>query len=223
MLLNLESSALFLHLKADNHVEIHILSGSFLIVLTAYIVLRVIRILHIFASVMPVRIVYAERNELLIHILLDEVATLKVHHRTSIASLVNDKERRNTCVLSHLSVISTESRSNMHDTSTVLCSNIVTRDYAESISLLDDNPIVFKSARLNPWHQLLIVNAYEVSTFTLPNDFHRDFIALFILCTLEVSAHSALSYDIDSLLISVRIIAFKGNIINLRTNAKRGV
>ena len=60
---------------------------------------------------------------------------------------------RNTCESRNLRIISTECRSDMHDTCTVLCSHIVARNDAESAF-----------ARIEPWDELLVADANEVCT-----------------------------------------------------------
>ena len=105
----------------------------------------------------------------------------------------------------------------MNDTSTILCGYVVTRDNAESLALLHYDLVILKSTWLNPRHELLIVNAHEISTFTLPENLYWQLIAFLVLLWLEVSRKTTLCKYIDSLLVCVRIVALNCNIVNLRT------
>ena len=216
MLLYLECTTLFLHLDAEKYVEVHLLSSCLLVITTIHVELRIVSVLHVLTLMLSiVLLVDAQLIELLVHILRHEVLTGKVNHRTSITSLIHDEEARNTSILGNLGVISTKGGSNVYDTSTILCGNVVTRDYTESIILLNNGLAVLYCTRLHPGHQLLVLDTYEVRTLTLPNDFK--FSALFCL---EVRRQEILSYYIYGLLIGVGILTLNSHIVNLRTYAK---
>ena len=215
VLLNLEGTALFLHLQAEYHIQVHILGGSLLIVLAVNIVLRIVGILYIIAAMLPIRLIHTGSYKVLVHILLQEVLTLEVNHRTGIAGLVNHEQGGDTGILGNLGVIGTEGRCDMNDTRTVLGSHIVTGDYTEGVGTLVHYLVTLQCAGLNPGHQLLIVQTCQVSTLSAPQDFQ-----LLALLSLEVSAQTTLSQDIYSLFAAIGIAALNGHIVNLGSDAE---
>ena len=120
----------------------------------------------------------------------DEIElTLEVNHWAGLTLLINKVESRDIGILSHLGIIGTECRSDVHDTSTVIGSNVVAEDYAESLAihlyeliatilrsehLLRMSCCIFCNeswceeinllAWLYPWKELLVVQAFEVCT-----------------------------------------------------------
>ena len=120
----------------------------------------------------------------------DEIElTLEVNHRAGLALLINKAERRDVGILGYLGVISTECRSDMNDTGTVIGSNIVAEDDAESLAVHLNKLIatilrskyllrmsssifcnelrrkgIYLLAWLYPWQELLVVHAFEVGT-----------------------------------------------------------
>ena len=63
------------------------------------------------------------------------VFTLKVYHRTSFTFLIYKEQTWDVGILSHLGIVGTKGWSDMYDTSTILSSNVVAWDYAESLAL----------------------------------------------------------------------------------------
>ena len=92
VLLNLEGGAFFFHLQAQHHIEIHILVGSLLVILTPLIVFGVVSILDEVATMFPITFIDTETHELFVHVVLHEILTREVHHRTGVAGLVDDEE-----------------------------------------------------------------------------------------------------------------------------------
>ena len=136
VLLCAESLALLLQLHAEHHVEVLSLVGSRLIPNAVGVELRVVSVLNIVACMMSIKIlVNASVKEIVVEFLDSVELTLKVYHRACLALFINKVESRDVCILSHLGIVSTECRSDMHDTRTVVCSNIVAEDYAESLAL----------------------------------------------------------------------------------------
>ena len=88
VLLNLESHTLLLHLDAEDDVEVHLLLGGLLVVLAILVEAWVIGILHVVTAVLPVALIDAGSQELLIDVFLDEILTREVHHGTSVTGLV---------------------------------------------------------------------------------------------------------------------------------------
>ena len=103
----------------------------------------------------------------------------------------------------------------MYNTCTVLGSYIVARDNTEGICALVNHLVTLQGTRFHPRHQLLIVQAYQISTLTTPQNLYL----LAFLC-LEVSAQAALSQDIDSLFTAIGISTLYSYIVNLRTNTE---
>ena len=172
VLLYLECTTLFLHLYAEKYIEVHLLSSCLLVITTIHVELRIVSVLHVLTLMLSiVLLVDAQLIELLIHILGHEVLTSKVNHRTSITSLIHDEEARNTSILGYLGIICTKGGSNVYNTSTILGSNVITRDYTESIILLNNRLAILYCTRLHPRHQLLVPNTNQVGTLTLPKDF----------------------------------------------------
>ena len=177
MLLYLECLALFLHLYAEQHIEVHVLGGSLLVV-SVYIILRIVSVLNVLTLVLGIGIlVNAEVIELGIHVLGHEVLASKVYHGTCIACLVDDEKAGDASILCHLGIVGTKGGCDVYDTSTILGGHIVTGDYAESIILLHNRFTAFYSARLHPRHELLILDANQFRALALPEDFQ--FLALF--------------------------------------------
>ena len=57
--------------------------------------------------------------------------TGKVHHRTRFATLVYHEQRWNASSASHESIVGTKRRSNVYNTSTIFCGNVVASDYSK--------------------------------------------------------------------------------------------
>ena len=136
VLLCAESLAILLQLHAEHHVEVFCLVRSSFVPNAVDVELRIVSILNVVASVMSIeRLVNASVQEVVVEILDSVELTLEVYHRACLALLINKVESRDVCILSHLGVVSTECRSDMYDTRTIVCSNIVAEDYAESLAL----------------------------------------------------------------------------------------
>ena len=98
-------------------------------------------------------------------------------------------------ILSHLGIVGTKSWSDVNDTSTILCCDIIARDYTESLALhlnelilailackyfigmsccillnIVGSILVELSRRLHPRHQLLIFKAYKLLTCITTHD-----------------------------------------------------
>ena len=126
----------------------------------------------------------------------DEIElTLQVNHWAGLTLLINKVEGWDVGILSHLGIIGTECRSNVHDTSTVIGSNIVAEDYTESLAIHLNELIatilrseyllrmsssifcneswskgIYLLAWLYPWQELLVVHAFEVGTLHVVDD-----------------------------------------------------
>ena len=138
VLLNLEGRSFVLHLDAHLHIQVHFLRSGLLVILATLIELRVVSILDEVATMMPITIVDASLHKVGIHIVLHEVFASEVNHRSCVASLIDDEEAGNACILRHLSIVCTKGGSNMDDTSTVFSSHVIARNNAECFCTLID-------------------------------------------------------------------------------------
>ena len=134
-------------------------------------------------------LVNASAYEVVIEVFDEIELTLEVNHWAGLTLLINKVERWDVGILSHLGIIGTECRSDVYDTCTVIGSNIVAEDYAESLAvhlyeliatilrsehLLRMSSCIFCNESwskginlltwLYPWQELLVVHAFEVCT-----------------------------------------------------------
>ena len=199
MLLNLIDRALLLHLQRKDNIQILSLAGSLLII-TVDIELRVVGILHVVACMVSISL-YVDTllQELRSEGIHYVVFTLQVNHRTGLTHLVDHKQRGDTGILSHLGVVGTKGRSDMHDTCTIIGSHIVSGNHAESLILHLDKTIIthgkdllgmILSGLLNelcgiliqtltglyPGHQLTVSHTDEVRTLILSHDAVRNYL-----------------------------------------------
>ena len=172
---------------------------------------------------LPITFVHTKTYELFVHVFLYEVLTREIHHRTSIASLVDDEERGDSSVFCHLGVISTKGRCDMHDTRTILGGHIITWNDTESFVFFYHHLIVLQCARLHPRHQLLVVQAHEVCALASPKDFDRLLVAFLVLLCCKICRQACLCQNVDGFLFGVWILAFDSHIVNLWTNTERSV
>ena len=219
VLFDAEGRALFFHLDAENNVEVHILAGGLFIVLAVHIVFGVVGVLHKLSLVTGISILdNARLVEIGIHILGQEIFAREVHHRTRVASFVNDEEAGNACIFGHLGVIGTKGRRNVYNTRTILGRYVVTGNHAEGFGRAFNDLAVHQFARLHPRHELGIAQTHEVRTLTAPENFK---LLTFFGC--EVGRQTTFSHDIQSLLGGVGVLPLHTHIVNLRANAEGGV
>ena len=136
MLLYLECFARLFHLHADSDVQVFSLCCSLLIILAIDIKLWCISVLNELSLMKSIScFVNTLFNKLVRKFLMQVILALQVNHWSCLAIARNHEQRWNTCCLSHLLVISTEGWSDMNDTCTVLCGNIIARNNAERLVL----------------------------------------------------------------------------------------
>ena len=124
---------------------------------------------------------------------------MEVDHWACLALLRNQVEGRDVRILCHLSIVSTEGRSNVYDTSTIFCCDVIAKDDTESLALhlhklvttiftgkhllwVSSCVIVHKLRRiiarlfnrLYPWHELLIVQTLKFCTHQTAYDTIRN-------------------------------------------------
>ena len=214
VLLDLESRTLLLHLDAEDDVKVHLLLGGLLVVLAILVEAWVIGILHVVTTVLPVALIDAGGQELLVNVFLDEVLTREIHHGTGVTGFVQDEERGYAGILGHLGIIGTEGRCNVYDTRTILGRDIVTRDDAESLGRLLYHHPILQRAGLHPGHELLVTDTAEVGTLAPPEYLKGLFLSFLILLSLEIGIHAGLSNEIDGLLAAIGVLALEGNVVN---------
>ena len=91
------------------------------------------------------------------------IFTRHINHRTLVAILVDQHQRRHAIGFCHTIVIGTERRSNMYDTCTIFCGDKVAGNHTESTF-----------TGVHPRSQLFIFHAVQFSTFPFGNDFERN-------------------------------------------------
>ena len=232
---------MFLYLEGDTslfqyHAKHNVKSlglGCRLVIVTAVnCKLWIVGILHISTCEFCIFFyIYTVVHKLLVQFIHCPELTGEVNHRTSLALLVHHKERRNTCSLGNECVIGTESRSDMHDTCTVLGSHIVTRDDTERICRSVYDIVAILGNRFYPWEQLSIVHAYKIGTLVLTHNAIRNNLVTCIVLLhrefgtgrVEVSRQQSLCKHNCYGLTSVAIVCLHCNVVNLWTNAERGV
>ena len=232
VLLNLECQTGLL----ENHTERNVKSLGFcrsLLVVTAVnSILWIVCILHISRSEFCILFnIYKICNEIIVKFIDCPELTGEVNHRTSLTLLVNHEKRRDARSLCHESIVGTECRSNMNDTCTVLSSNIVTGDNAESLGRCINDILTLFLHRFHPWEQLCIVHTYEVTTLVLGNHLVRNnlvtrlvlFERHFSTGRVEVRCQKRLCKHQCHRLSIVCIVCLHRNVVNLWTYAKRSV
>ena len=206
VLLALESLALLLQLVAEYDVQVFSLLRSLLVPDAIHIKLWVVGILHVVACVMNVcLLVDTSVHEVVIEVFDEIELTLEVNHWAGLALLINKVEGRDVGILSHLGIIGTECRSDVHDTSTVIGSNVVAEDYAESLAIhlyeliatilrsehllrMSSSIFCYESrceeinllAWLYPWQELLVVHAFEFCTLHVVDNAPRALLLLLV-------------------------------------------
>ena len=135
VLLNLESHALLFQLHADYHIQILVLLAGCFIPNATGIIFRRIRIFHIIARMMSIGCnIYTSLYEVGIQVVNAIIFSLQVDHRTRLALLVNQKQRRNMRVLSHFRVVGTKSWRNVHNARTIFCRHIIAQDNTKRLT-----------------------------------------------------------------------------------------
>ena len=166
VLLNLEHRAGLLHLHAEADVDVLGLQGFLLIIAVVRPeVSLVVSVLHELSCPYVVELgVDAGLHELLVQFVRQPVLTREIHHRTCLAVLRNQVQRRHTCSFSHTFVIRTEGRCDMYDTRTVLGGHIVAADDAESVCTAVGDKVLLLVVvnRLHPGEELLVTQSYQV-------------------------------------------------------------
>ena len=136
VLFGLESLTLLLQLVAEHHIKVFSLVRCSLVPYAVLIELWVVSVLYIVAGMVSVLLcIYTSLNKVVVKLVDKVELALKVNHRTSLTLLVYEVESRDICIFSYLCVIRTKCRSDVHDTSTIVCCNIVAKNYTESFAL----------------------------------------------------------------------------------------
>ena len=207
MLLDLEHLILSLQIHADGDIQGLVLIGQRV----------VIGILHITScELVPLLDIHVVLHEVGIKVLYDEVFTLQVHNRTLSPLLVNQHDRIDSCFLCHKGIVSTEVRSDMHDTGTIVGRDIITGNHLEGVT-----------HRFDGRHQLLILHADEVRTFVMTDDLPRDHLVTSLIgiqvtvltLFLEIGVQTCLCHHDGDRLCGIGVKGLHGNIVDLRTNA----
>ena len=181
----------------------------------------VISILHIFTFPRLISLhVHHLLNKIRIKVREEEETTGQINHRTYIAVLVNQMERRNVVLLRHPKVISTKCTSDMHNTSTILSGHIITGN---------DTKCTFSG--IDPRKKLLVVDTYKVKTIDLSHYFvWNQFVTLVVgikrkvfSLRIEQRPHEGISSNHSNRLAGIWIVGTDDVIKNLRSNSKSRV
>ncbi len=183
-----ESFSRLLHLHAETHIEILFLGSGGLVIFSILRETRIIGILHILSGMTSIFTrIYTFLNEFRREILYKIEFTLKIYHGTRLAASVYHEQRGDIRSFCHFGVISTECRSYMNDTGTIVCGDIISTNDTERTFCHLHKAVVadcenvtgislgkFRYVcraifiefldRLDPWHKLLIMHAYEIFT-----------------------------------------------------------
>ena len=167
MLFYLECFVLHLKHYAQTNIQIFSFSSSCFIILSIGSKLRVVGILHPLTFIF---FIFIYMNKVLYKVIVKLIHqpefTTKVYHRTSFIFFIYHEQRWNAGSFSHLSIVSTESRSYVYYTGTIFGSYIIAGNYAESFILTIFQLLVFiHRNRVNPREQLFVMNIQQVSTF----------------------------------------------------------
>ena len=196
-------------------------------------ILRVVCVFHPTTFIFFISVdVDAFGDEAFVEFVEEEEFSGKVDHRASFAAFVNHKQRRNSGSASHESVVGTESRCDVHNTGTILGSNVVAGDYAES--LVGGNvPVagVVGLNGLNPGEELLVLHSDEVGADIFADDAERNqLVAGFVVFEsdsfgflVEVVVEQLTSKDNGYRFAVVAVVAFDGNVFDFWANAERRV
>ena len=215
---NLIDCASGLHFHTDEDVEILGLLCGLLVVLSVDGELRVVGVLHPTAFVFLIDVVIDKiGDKLRVKVGCEIVFTSQIDHWTSLASLVNHKQRRNASGLCHLGVVGTESWCNVDNARTVFGGYIVARDDAEGVGFLVHNLLVVSQfARVNPREQLLVMDAHKVGALHFGNDVAR-------VLVVEIGAETRFCHHHRARLLGVGVLGLNSHVVDFRTNAERGV
>ena len=233
VLFHFERLVRLLHLHADIYIKRFSCLRRLLIIFAIDGELRVVCILHPSALILLISIyVHTLGNELLVQFVQQVELSGQVPHRTCLAFLVNHEERRDACGFCHESIVSTERRSDMHDTRTVFYGHIVTRNDTDSFCRSVMPVSVFVQLYgFHPREKLFVFHAYQVRPFVSAHYLERhQLVARLVVfqchafrLLVEVCIKQSLCQDHRNLLAGIRIVSLYGYIIYLRTYAKRGV
>ena len=182
MLFNAEGLSCLLHFHAQDDIEILRFFSCFLVILSSFVITRIVGVLHEVASMLTIsRSFYALFRKSRSAIFERVVFTSEIHHRACLTFFIDDKKRRNSSRFGHFRVISTKGRRNVHDTRTIFRGDIVPRNHAERLIshfhklVLShrENTITVLSGifahkvscrvghlfrRTHPWHQLSVTH-----------------------------------------------------------------
>ena len=223
VLLDFKDRPLLFHIYTQAHVDILGLLGfQFVVVVPVPEVLLIVAVLDILSC--PGGVEFAIEiplHEMLIQFIYQPILTREVHHRTRLTVLGHHIESRHAGGLSHLLIVGTKGRSDMHDTRTIFRCHIIAADDAEGIRRAVDNSIgiLVVVHGLHPREELLVTHANQVCTFHAGEYFGR-FAKLFLIRT-----QTSLCQDIN--ILRLRAVLCRrltdGHVVYLRTHAQGGI
>ena len=110
-------------------------------------------------------------NEVIVKVVNYVILALKVDNGALVALLVDEHDGRHAGLLSHVGVVGTEVRGDVHNARTVVGGDVVAGDYAE------------RAVRHRTYHrqQLLVVHAYEVCALVVRYYLIRYYLVAFLI------------------------------------------
>ena len=190
MLFYLQCSALLLHLHTYLDIQVFSLCRSRLVIFSVLVEFRLICVFHVVAFMFCISVtIHTAFHEIHVKFIYEVVFSLKVYHRSGLTFLIYKEERRYFGIFCHLGVIGAERRGDMNDTCSVVCCDIVSGYYPESLAFHFNEPVltvfpvkhllrmlfsVFLDivsgeavefhARFHPWHKLPVAHSHEFLT-----------------------------------------------------------
>ena len=142
VLLDSERNTCLLHFHTDHDIKIFsFISRGF--VISVGIESWIVSVFHIVAGVMTISLNINTRfDKMCIQLVLHVIFPLQIYHRARFTPSVNQKQRRDFGIFSHLGIIGAECRGNVHNARTVSSGDIITRNHAESF-LRHLNKLIF--------------------------------------------------------------------------------
>ena len=190
MFFDFESLIVCFHHHTESDIQRFGSLSCFLVILAVYHKYGIIGILYPCTLIFFVFVyIHTFFHEVFIQFVQHIELTGKVYHRTGFTLLVNHEERRYTCCTSHVRIIRTKRRCDVHDTRTVFRRYIITRDYTEAFTANFPCSVFRYFNRFHPRDQLLVFHTNKVSTFVFGNYLERyKLISCLVIFQFQISS-----------------------------------
>ena len=169
--LNLEDTSVAFHLNAKADVEVLVFLRCSLVVTAVHGIFGVVGILYPLACVDAVFVgVDGFFHKCFVQIFHQPVFAGEVHHRARLAVLGQHIQCRHSGSIGYAFVVGTKGGGDMYDARTVLRSDVVSRNNAESVCFAVDDLAVLQVNRVHPREELLVVQANQVGALVVGQD-----------------------------------------------------